>query len=97
MGVKVIRETDLTCGHCYNPTPAADFSSDVFVNGLGAVRENDPIVPHTWPSIPNTHGGNFQGLGRQVFVNGKELIGNGNPVSCGDTTCNGSDNVFVGF
>jgi uncharacterized Zn-binding protein involved in type VI secretion len=48
---------DNTAGHCYNPTPLAAGSGTFLVNGLPAGRVGDPIVAHTCPPIPATHGG----------------------------------------
>jgi uncharacterized Zn-binding protein involved in type VI secretion len=61
---------DLTVGHCFNPTPIASGSPNVFINGLPAARVGDPIVPHTCPPIPATHGGSVAAGSPDVFANG---------------------------
>lgn len=40
---------DIGSGHgChFQPSPATGASSDVFVNGIGAVRQGDAYGPHT--------------------------------------------------
>ena len=59
---------DLTCGHCFNPTPMVSGSTNVFVNGHLVIRVTDPIIPHTCP--PVTHGGNVAAGSPDVFANG---------------------------
>ena len=61
---------DLTCGHCFNPTPIASGSPNVFINGIAAARVGDPIVAHTCPPIPATHGGAVAVGSPNVFANG---------------------------
>lgn len=89
----VHRDTDLTTGHsCPTPrnhcgfappTSPAEFSEDVFVNGLGVVRYGDRIVPHECsecfqddiPPCTRTcpsHTGTYQGE-HTVYVNGKYI------------------------
>lgn len=90
------RQGDNTAGHgCWPPTVPAGYSPSVFVNGLAAVRNGDPIVPHTCPSIPETHGGNYAG-GGTVYVNGRAVQVAGSPVSCGDSASGHSPNVTAG-
>lgn len=82
-------QVDNTAGHCYGPTPVSSGSPDVFVNqtqgGAAATRNGDPIVVHTCPPIPASHGGNMTGGSPTVFVNsgsgGGALIDNNPPLS----------------
>lgn len=92
----VHRAGDATTGHgCWPPTTPATFSGDVFANGRGVARQGDAIVPHTCPSIPETHGGSYT-ESRSVFVNGRPAQAIGSPVSCGDRAAAGSPDVWVG-
>lgn len=91
---EVYRDDDLTTGHgCWPPTVPASCSDNVFFNGRGAVRNGDSIVPHTCPTIPETHGGTYIGTST-VYVNGRALQVQGSPVSCGDGCGPGSPNCF---
>lgn len=90
------REGDNTTGHgCWPPTVPASYSPTVFVNGLAAVRNGDSIVPHTCAAIPETHAGTYAGAGT-VYVNGRAVQVQGNPVSCGDAAAGCSANVTAG-
>ena len=61
---------DLTAGHCFAPTPIASGSSKVFINGLPCARVEDPIVAHTCPPIPSTHGGTVSNGSPNVVAGG---------------------------
>ncbi|MCD8139331.1 MAG: PAAR domain-containing protein [Planctomycetaceae bacterium] len=90
------RQGDSTAGHgCWPPTSPAAFSDNVLVNGRGAVRQGDAIIPHTCPSIPETHSGAYAG-DASVLVNGRPVQVVGNPVTCGDRAAGGSNDVVVG-
>lgn len=92
----VHRDGDSTTGHgCWPPTVPESFSDNVFANGKGIVRKGDGIVQHTCPSIPETHGGTYEG-GGTVFVNGRPAQIVGSPIRCGDAAGQGSPNVFIG-
>lgn len=96
MGKGIHRQGDMTTGHGgWLPTQPAAASTDVLINGKGAVRAGDAIVPHTNPSIPETHGGTYAGSST-VFVNGKPIQTIGSSVSCGDKAATGSGDVFAG-
>ena len=89
------REGDSTQGHgCWPPTVPAGFSPNVFANGRRVVRQGDPIVPHTCPDLPETHGGSYAGLS-SVFVNGRPIQMRGSAVSCGDHAFEGSPDAFA--
>lgn len=89
----VVRETDLSKGHCYVPTPPQTWSSDVTVNNLGIVRYGDAIVPHCCPGA-GCHGGNYIGV-HTVSANGRYVQVKGDPISCGDNTDKHSPDVSV--
>lgn len=96
MGAPVIRlGADKSTGHDgYFPVVPAGASGNVFVNGLGVVRQGDPYQPHWKPKHP-PHTGTAES-GATVFVNGKPAQRAGDPNSCGDTASNGSGNVGFG-
>ena len=90
---------DASTGHAgYVPrlnTPNG--STDVFVNGQGAVRDTDPWPDHTDPGPPATHSNVKQSSGSTtVFVNGLALARIGDSISCGDAVAAGSPNVISG-
>lgn len=60
---------DKTAGHCFVPTQIASGSPTVFVNNIPAARVTDPIVPHTCPPVPVTHGGAVANGSPDVFIN----------------------------
>ncbi len=96
MGKGVHRIGDSTTGHgCWPATHATGGSPNVRVNGVGVVRQGDPILPHTCPAIPETHGGTYVG-GGTVRANGRPIQVIGSGVSCGDKAGAGSGNVRVG-
>lgn len=96
MGNLVHRETDLTTGHdCWLPEVPASWSPDVTANGLGVVRQTDARVPHTCPSIPETHGASYIDT-RGVTANGLPIQVIGSPLDCGDFAAEGSPDVFMG-
>ena len=70
-GIPVMREViDQTTGHgCWPPTFVIPGSPNVFINNRKVVRVGDPIVPHTCPTIPETHGGVVSSGSPNVFVN----------------------------
>lgn len=62
---------DKTAGHCFLPTVVSSGSENVFVNGSAVVRIGDPIIPHTCPPPPSTHGGALSAGATNVFANGE--------------------------
>ena len=89
---------DASTGHGgYEPRPnTPNGSSDVIINGQGAVRVGDAWPPHTDPSPPDTHDGTQSGGSGSVFVNGQPLARIGDSISCGDACAAGSQNVIAG-
>lgn len=93
MGQSIIRLGDPSTGHgAWGPNTQVQASSNVFVNGIGAVRDGDSYKPHKGPS---THPETAKS-GATVFVNGRAVHRTGDPCSCGDTAGQGSQNVFAG-
>lgn len=68
----------------------ATASPNVFINNIKAARKGDSTTPH----CPDMHVGHLAGT-RNVYVNGRDLQGIGDPVDCGATITGGSPNVFI--
>lgn len=96
MGQKAIRlGIDQSTGHNgYFPVVAVSASSNVFVNGKGAVRKGDSYAPH-WKRDSRPHTGSARSSS-SVLINGKPAQRAGDGNSCGDTASNGSSNVRYG-
>ena len=91
----IVRKGDLCSGHgCFPARPAAEYSSDVYINGLEAVREQDLWEPHTCGS---THSGKVTEGSSTVFINGKGVVRSGDPIAeCGSTAQQSSNNANAG-
>lgn len=88
---------DSCTGHgCWPPRANASASIDVLINGRGAFRVGDGWLPHTCPSIPETHASTQAGGSPTVFVNGKPLARVGDSVACGGSVATGSGDVLAG-
>lgn len=88
-----VRLGDRTTGHgCWPPTQLASASSNVIINGIGAVRLGDNIVPHCCVSC---HDGVQSSASPNVIVNGNVIARVGDNISCGDSNAEGSPNVIV--
>ena len=72
-------------------------SGDVFVNGIGVVREGDAMITHNYPGpCCDPHAPTLSTYSYKVFVNGKG-IGRKDDVYGGDhTISSGSEDVFAG-
>ncbi|WP_224825767.1 PAAR domain-containing protein [Cognatishimia sp. MH4019] len=94
---KTARISDVCTGHgCWPSRGNAQGSSDVYIEGLAAHRQGDAWLPHTCPSIPETHAGALGSGSSTVYVNGKQLGRVGDPVSCGSSVASGASTVFAG-
>jgi uncharacterized Zn-binding protein involved in type VI secretion len=73
-GTDSVDSPDGTGYNCASPTiQATDGGSlDVFVNGIGVVRENDPMTPHAAPGC-STHAPTLSTFSPTVFVNGLRI------------------------
>ena len=71
MGIRaVVRLGDICTGHnCFPPRPSVTASTNVSINGRGAVRVGDLWAPHTCETTPGTQTGGSS----TVFVNGLAL------------------------
>lgn len=89
-----VRLGDSTTGHgCWPPTTLASASSNVIINGIGAVKVGDSIVPHCCPS--GCHGGTQSSGSPNVMTNGNAQARIGDSISCGDSNAAGSPNVII--
>jgi len=94
---QVARLGDQGSGHsCWPPRPNDQGSPDVYVNGLPLHRQTDHWMPHTCPSIPNTHDGSLASGSSTVYCNGLQVGRVGDPVDCGSTVAQGSPDVYAG-
>ena len=83
--------------NCASPsTQSTDIGSDdVFVNGIGAVRQGDPMISHPEAGDCAPHAPGLSAGSSTVFVNGKQIGRIGDAYS-GHTISSGSPNVFAG-
>lgn len=96
MGQKAIRlGMDKTTGHSgYPPVVAVQASSNVMVNGKGAVRNGDAYKPHKKKKKPSHIG--YAVSSSSVRINGKSAQRAGDSNTCKDFASNGSSNVRFG-
>ena len=96
----VTRKGDICTGHeCFPPRNSTSGSPNVFVNGIPAHREGDSWATHTCthPKVPHgSHESTLASGSSTVYVNGRQLGRNGDPVACGSSVASGSGNVFAG-
>ncbi len=92
----VSRQGDACSGHgCWPPRAPSSWSGDVFVNGLGVLRNGDSWPAHCCTIDPYPcHPGTSVGSG-SVYVNGTPVQICGDPISCGSTHANCSSDVFA--
>jgi uncharacterized Zn-binding protein involved in type VI secretion len=91
----ISRLGDLTAGHdSFPPRPSDEASSDVFINGIGAVRIGDHFVTHCNPFT--CHDGVDSAGSSTVFINGRAAARIRDSISCGDIIAAGSPSVFAG-
>lgn len=93
------RQGDIGSGHSchFPPTPAISASGDVYVNGVGVVRQGDSYAPHACPSCPApAHARALSGGSGTVYVNGKPVGRVGDGIDCGGSADAGSGDVFIG-
>lgn len=104
------RFSDCTAGHgcplggpCgfAPPTIAGSASPNVIINGKGAVRFGDVIVPHSCLACANDcsspcspHSGTYLG-NHSVIVNGRSIQTAGDLISCTDIAVCCSPNVII--
>ena len=71
-------------------------SGDVFINGTGAVRENDAVQAHTIPPACATHAPGLSSYSGTVRINGKWAGRKGDTYGCGALIISGSGDVNIG-
>lgn len=90
-----VRINDVCSGHgCFPPRRVLTGSSDVLVNGRGAVVLGSEWEEHRCGR--NRHTGTSIGGSATVFVNGKPKVRAGDPISCGSFATSSSSDVLVG-
>ena len=95
-GEDLVASPDGSGDGCGSPTTQATDagSSDVFINGIGAVRKDDAMKSHNGPScIP--HSPTLSTYSKSVFVNGKNVGRDGDGYGS-HIISSGSTNVFAG-
>jgi uncharacterized Zn-binding protein involved in type VI secretion len=91
----IVRLGDKSCGHgCFPARPNTEASPNVFVNGKRVHRVGDAWDTHCCG--PVCHDGVASSGSNTVFINSKPVCRVGDSISCGDTMCEGSPNVFAG-
>ena len=89
----IARVGDLTSGHeCHSVQTLISGSSNVFINGIPACRQGDPVSSHTCGN--NTHAGTISAGSSSININGMPAAIIGSAVSCGGVVAKGSDNTF---
>ncbi len=92
---KVVRLGDICSGHgCWPPRKNDQGSPNVFANNIKVHRKTDHWPVHCCNN--DCHDGNISNGSGSVFVNGLGVARVGDPVSCGSTAAQGSQNVFAG-
>ena len=72
-------------------------SGNVFVNGIGAVRQSDVVTAHPFPSTGcQTHTPGLVSFSGTVKINGLGAGRNGDTYGCGAIITSGSPNVSIG-
>jgi uncharacterized Zn-binding protein involved in type VI secretion len=80
-----------------SPTTVAtsDGSSNVFVNGIGVVREGDVVQSHNNGSACSTHAPGLVSFSANVKVNGKGVGRLNDTYGCGAKITSASSTVFA--
>lgn len=95
MGKPAARDTDVCTGHGpFPPRVNVTSSGDVFVNGMGSLRETDGYEPHCVG--PSCHPGAIAAGSGTVFINGLPAARISDPIDCGSFIAQGSSDVLIG-
>lgn len=84
---------------CVSPsTQSTDKGSgNVFYNGVGAVRKDDPMIVHDYPGpCCNPHAPILSTYSSTVFINGKNAGRKGDAYGGDHIISSGSPDVFIG-
>lgn len=91
----ITRIGDVSTGHgCHVPTVAIQGSSNVLVNGIGAVRVGDKYLVHTCGN--DTHVDSASVGSKTVKINGQFVMRVGDLLTPAGMVAEGSHSVFVG-
>jgi len=90
-----VSSPDGTGNNCASPTTQSTDagSSDVFINGVGVVRDGDAMVSHPQPGC-TPHAPTLDTFSPNVYADGKKIGRLGDAYS-GHTITSGSSNVFA--
>lgn len=94
--MRVATKTSMSTGHeDWPPRLTAEWSPDVFAEGLNVHRVGDAWVTHC-----NTQGQCHEEAtsdgSHTVYCNGKQVARIGDPVACGEAIATGRESVYVG-
>lgn len=93
---RATRHWDHDTGHDACPPRGLDsHSEDVFINGRGAGRVGDIYILHSCPAH-SPHSGHIAAGSSSVFTNSRAAARIGDPVSCGGSVAEGSEDVIIG-
>ena len=90
---------DIGSGHaCHFPsTPSIVVSTDVFVEGIAAVRKGNAYAPHACPTCPAPpHPRSLAAGSGTLYNNGKPAGRVGDASSCGGNAAAGASTVSMG-
>ena len=91
----VVRLGDICTGHfCFPPRTSITASTNVFINGKGAVRFGDAWSVHVCDT--SFHAGVQIGGSETVNVNNRKLARIADAINCGSFCAMGSTNTFAG-
>ena len=76
-------------------TSGIEGSSNVYIDGIPAMRQGDAFVSHACPD-ESEHSRSLAGGSGSVFINGKPAGRVGDCISCGGEVMEGSDSVNIG-
>jgi uncharacterized Zn-binding protein involved in type VI secretion len=82
------------CNVAPTTTATDQGSDDVFVNGIGVVRESDAVARHVFPGC-STHAPGLATFSGNVYVNGKRIGRLNDTYGCGARITTSSSNVFA--
>ena len=85
----------IACDEDPTTTATDACSSNVFVNGIGIVRESDSVQSHTFPGCAS-HAPGLSSFSSTVKVNGKGAGRKGDTYDCGAKITSGSADVKIG-
>ena len=96
---KVVREIDMTQGHCWPPTLpniASDNSKTVYAEGFKVVSAGDQYLPHPGPCGNQPPHPVMAIIGSDdVFINLKPVVRDNDILSCGDMAKSQSQTVYI--